>query len=154
MGLSLAESQAINEIASILYDFLPGKPHPYANQSISFRGVAIKAGVGNYWSDGSKLPSLTKLLESTLEYKRIRFSDLILGIVRAALIYRKTKSNPIHREEIKQLNELLRKVQFKIPELWDPSFLDSLPSNFRSETQVPEKNTLEQIQQLKDTLIS
>jgi len=40
MSLSLSESLAINEIARFLYDFLPGNPHPYANQGISFQGIA------------------------------------------------------------------------------------------------------------------
>ena len=117
MSLSLAESQAINEIARHLYDFLPGKPHPYADQTISFKGVAYKVGVGQYWVDGSKLPSLTQLLHKTLEHRRGYFCDLILGIVQVSLIYRNNKSNPIKREEIIHLNDLLSKVQFKIPEL-------------------------------------
>lgn len=128
MGLSLVESQAVNEIAAHLFDFLPGKPHPYADQRISFKGVAYSVGVGNFWTDGSKLPSLTMLLERTLEFQRGKFCDLIVGIVRASLVYRSNKSNPLNREEVKRLNELLLKVHFKIPDLVDPSFLDSLPS--------------------------
>jgi hypothetical protein len=153
MSLSLAESQAINEIASHLYDFLPGKPHPYADQAISFKGVAYKISVGQFWSDGSKLPSLTQLLERTLENRRDRFCDLILGIVRTGLIYRNNKSNPINREEIKHLNELLMKVRFKISDLWDPAFLDSLPSVLRSTTPVTEITAVEQTMQLKDALV-
>lgn len=128
MGLSLAESQAVNEVAAHLYDFLPGKPHPYAEQRISFKGVAYHIGVGQFWTDGSKLPALATLLERTLESRRDRFCDLIVGIVHASLIYRRNKQNPLNREEMKRLNELLLKVQFKIPDLVDPSFLDSLPS--------------------------
>jgi hypothetical protein len=40
MSLSLVESQTVNKITSLLYDFLPGKPHPFADQEISFEGVA------------------------------------------------------------------------------------------------------------------
>jgi len=153
MTISLAESQAINEIASLLYDFLPGKPHPYADQSISFKGVANIVGVGQYWSDGSKLPSLAQLLERTLQYQRDKFCDLILGIVHAGLIYRNNKGNPINREEIKRLNELLRKVQFKIPDLWNPEFLDSLPSVHHFDSQQSTKISSEQTWELKDALI-
>jgi len=153
MSISLAESQAINEIASHLYDFLPGKPHPYADQSISFKGVAHKVGVGQFWRDGSKRPSLTLLLERTLQYQRDKFCDLILGIVHAGLIYRNNKGNPIEREEIQRLNELLLKVQFKIPDLWNPVFLDSLPSVHPFESQQPTKISSEQARELKDALI-
>ena len=116
------------------------------------RRAANKIGVGQFWSDGSKLPSLTQLLEKTLEYRRDKFCDLILGIVQIGLIYRNSKSNPINREEIKQLNEMLVKVKFKIPDLWDPAFLDSLPV-LHSKSPPPEKTAVEQTIHLKDALI-
>jgi hypothetical protein len=125
--ITLAETQAVNEIAQILYDFLPGKPHPFADQALSFPGVAQQVGVGEYWPGSSKLPSLTKLLLSTLEYRRYLFCTLILKIVQNGMIYRTSKGNPVTRDEIRQMNELITKVGFKIPELWDPKFLDALP---------------------------
>jgi hypothetical protein len=126
--VTLAETQAINEIAKVLYDYLPGKPHPYADQSLSFPGVAQQVGVGQFWPGGSKLPALTKLLLSTLEYRRDLFCTLILKIVQNGMIYRNNKKSPVTSDEIRQLNELITKVSFKIPDLWDPKFLDSLPS--------------------------
>ena len=126
--VSLIESQAVNEMAKLLYGFLPGKPHPYADQSLSFPGVAQQVGVGQFWPGSSKLPSLTKLLLSTLEYRRDLFCTLVLKIVQNGMIYRNSKRNPVSRDEIRSLNELITKVGFKIPELWDPKFLDSLPS--------------------------
>lgn len=125
--ITLAETQAVNEIAQILYDFLPGKPHPFADQALSFPGVAQQVGIGEYWPGSSKLPSLTKLLLSTLEYRRYLFCTLILKIVQNGMIYRTSKGNPVTRDEIRQMNELITKVGFKIPELWDPKFLDALP---------------------------
>ncbi|MEW5869078.1 MAG: hypothetical protein AB1894_07380 [Chloroflexota bacterium] len=115
-------------MAKLLYEFLPGKPHPYADQSLSFPGVAQQVGVGQFWPGSSKLPSLTKLLLSTLGYRRDLFCTLILKIVQNGMIYRNSKGNPLTRDEIRQLNELIVKVGFKIPELWDPQFLDSLPT--------------------------
>jgi hypothetical protein len=126
--INLAETQIINEIAKLLYDFLPGKPHPYADQTLSFPGVAQQVGVGQFWPGGSKLPSLTKLLLSTLDYRKNLFCTLILSIVQNGMIYRNNKGTPITREEIRRLNDLINKVGFKIPELWDPKLLESLPS--------------------------
>jgi len=40
MGLTLTEVQTISEMADFLYGFLPGSPHPFANPSISFAGIA------------------------------------------------------------------------------------------------------------------
>jgi hypothetical protein len=41
------------------------------------------------------------------------------------MTYRRGKGNPLTRAEIDRLNALLPGVQFKIPELLDPSFLSS-----------------------------
>ncbi len=127
MPLSLTESQVVTELAGFLYDFLPGTPHPYADKSISFAGVANSLGLGSYWHGGSKRPAITILLERTLETRRDRFCDLMIGIVRKGISYRNTKGNPVTREDILSLNEMIARIQFKIPELWDPKFLDNLP---------------------------
>lgn len=71
MSLSLSETQAIQRIANHLYSFLPGQPHPFANQRISFAGIAYKLGLKDSWMGGSKLPAITSLLENTLEKKEI-----------------------------------------------------------------------------------
>jgi hypothetical protein len=126
VGLTLQESQAIAELAELLQTFLPGKPHPYANQSISFPGVAAKLGLGQYWSGGSKRPALTLLLSSTLERERGRFCALVTEIVRQGITYRRQK-DPLAREDIERLNDLVVKVGFKIPDLYAPAFLDGLP---------------------------
>jgi hypothetical protein len=124
MALSLAESQVVKQIAGVLYGFLPGTPHPRADQRISFPAVAYEVGLGEYWQGGSKLPAVTTLLQLTLERNRDRFCDLIKRIVERGLTYKK---DGVAREDIEELNALIQKVRFKIPDLWDPSFLDSLP---------------------------
>ena len=133
MPLPLTESQAVTDLAGFLYDFLPGKPHPYADQTISFPGVAYNLGLAECWIGGSKLPAITTLLERTLETRPDCFCQLMVGIVRKSIAYRHKKGNAITREEIRQLNDLVAKVHFKIPELWDPRFLDTLPSTSPAE---------------------
>jgi hypothetical protein len=51
---SLIEKTALNKMSGILYDFLPGQAHPFANQSISFAGVAVDLGLHDFWTGGSK----------------------------------------------------------------------------------------------------
>jgi len=153
MSLTLAESQAINEIANLLYNFLPGKPHPYADQNISFPGVAHKLGLSHYWRSGSKLPALTTLLEKTLETRRDLFCNMILAIVRTGMKYRNNKGKPVTYNEINALNELILRVNFKIPDLWSPEFLSSLP-RIEKEIGTQEKPIKkERIKELKDRLI-
>lgn len=126
MALSLKESQAITELADQLYPFLPGTPHPYADQNLSFPGVAAKLSLVQYWPGGSKLPAITSLLRATLEVERGRFCPLILAVVQHGMTYR-MKKEPVTREEIEELNATILRVGYKIPDLHDPEFLRGLP---------------------------
>ena len=126
MAITLQQSQAITRVADVIYPFLPGKPHPFADQSLSFPGVAGRLGLGALWPGGSKKSVIIRLLECTLENHPGQFCRLITEIVRAGLRYRSTKT-PITREEIEQLNRDIATVGFKIPELWDAKFLHNFP---------------------------
>ena len=132
MPVSLAETQIIAELAEHLYDYLPGTAHPFSRVQTSFETISAQMGLADFWPGGSKLPAITALLERTLEHQRGRFCDLILTVVREAIKYRTKKGQPLTRDEIETLNQLVLKVGFKTPELWDPSFLASLPSSQRT----------------------
>lgn len=126
MGLSLKESRAVAEMTELLYDFLPGSGRPQWKGHVSFRTVAEKVGVGDFWQPGSKTPMITALIERTLEFQRGRFEPLIIEIVRAGLIYRKKQGNPVKPEEIDKLNGLILEIGFKFPDLWESDFKTSL----------------------------
>lgn len=127
MSLSLAESQTIHEIAALLYNFLPGSTYRENSQSLTFGAVAQRVGVGSLWRAGSKSPALIALLEKTLDTRKELFCPLIVEVVRSSLAYNSKHVDPLPYEDIKTLNDLLLRLQFKIPDLWDPSFLASLP---------------------------
>jgi hypothetical protein len=139
----MGESQAITELAEILYDFLPGKPHPFADQSISFPGIASKLGLSQFWRSGSKKPAIAQLLRYTLERNRGKFCDLILEIVQTGMVYRSSKNNPVSVEDIRLINSVIERVGFKIPELWDPEFLDMLPRSKPSDDAETSQNEAE-----------
>lgn len=128
---SMDESLAIADLADHLYDYLPGSPHPYANADISFPGVAKQLGLGSYWTGGSKRPALAALLTSVVTHQRGKFCPFIVAVVKAALVYRRSKT-PLCREDINELNKLVLRFGFKIPELYDNSFLDRLPKRQQS----------------------
>lgn len=90
--LTSKQAKAISDISGILYDFLPGKPHPYAIQSNSFKGIAIQQGLIKYWLDVSKLPSINHLIENTYQFERNKFCRLIIEIINKGIIYRKNKN--------------------------------------------------------------
>lgn len=127
MTLSLRESQALTELADRLYPFLPGKPHPYADQNLSFPGVAAKLGLAQHWSAGSKGPAITRLLTETLSSGTGQFCPLILAVIQHGLSYRLNKE-PVTREEIEEIDAIIMRIGYKIPELRDPEFLGGLPS--------------------------
>ncbi len=127
MTISLRNTQALNDLASLLYDYLPNKPHPYANQCLSIKGVAHDLELDALYTEGSKLPSITTLLVNTLERQNSKFCPLIREIIKRGMIYRQNKGTPILREDVKELNEVIRQIGFKLPELWDPRFLEYLP---------------------------
>jgi hypothetical protein len=126
MTSTLLRGKVLDDLAQHLYDFLPGQPHPYANQSISFPGVAHDLGMGACWPGGSKRVALRKMLELVLTRHSGNFTRLLVGIVERSITYRRTKT-PVSREDIERLNTLVARLGFKAPELHDPLFLESLP---------------------------
>jgi len=128
--LSFREAQAVEDLADLLYDFLPGS----GNSRTAFPLAAVQAGVGDLWVPGSKRPAIVQLLTATLEQRRSCFTKLVVAIVRQAMTYRRGKGNPLTRAEIDRLNSLLPGVEFKIPELLDPGFLSSFGSENAEET--------------------
>lgn len=119
--LSFREAQAVEDLADLFYDFLPGS----GNNRTAFPLAATQAGVGDLWIAGSKRPAIVHLLVATLEQRQSCFAKLIVAIVRQAMTYRRGKGNPLTRDEVDRLNSLLPSVQVKIPELLDPAFLSS-----------------------------
>lgn len=152
MSLSIKDTNTIAEIADLLYDFLPGSPHPHDNSSNSFPACARRAGVAEHWTGGSKLPAITRLLSATFEGRRGKFCGLIEEIIKASIIKNK-KNNKVNREEIEKLNQLLLKLEFKIPELWSPEFLHGLHSLSPIKTEPPSVQSKIEISNLKKTLI-
>jgi len=135
--LSFREAQTVEDLADLLYDFLPGS----GNGRTAFPIAAAQAGVGELWTPGSKRPAIVQLLTATLDQRRSHFTKLIVAIVRQAMTYRRGKGNPLSRTEIDRLNSLLPGVQFKIPELLESDFLNSL-SPPKPEATTPQADTL------------
>lgn len=154
MGLSLKETQTIAEIAEFLYTFMPGKAHPFADQRLSFAGTAQEMGLGPFWRGGSKKPAINALLENTLDQGNDKFCPLVLEIVRRGIQYRSSKGSSITKEEIQILNDLILKLGFKIPELWDESFLSRLPREETEQYAEPGEITPEHLRELRKGLLS
>lgn len=153
MGLSLKESRAARELAEVLYDFLPGSGSSTWKGHVSFKSVAEKVGVGDFWQPGSKLPMITQLLERTLEFRRGRFEPLMLDIVRAGLTYRQKNGKPVTPEEVENINGLVLEIGFKFPDLWDPEFIACLRADgtTRATEHVEQARVAERLRETKRT---
>ena len=139
MPMTLLQSQAIDKLVIELVDWLPGST---AWNSFTFADAAQMNQVGDYWPGGSKKRALTELLQRTYEHRRDRFCPLVLTIVQRGMSNRQQHGSPVRRSEIEHLNAVVEQLSFKIPELWDRSFLESLPADPPRgepiETQVPD----------------
>lgn len=153
MSLKLKESRAIAEIADLLYGYLPGSGSEKWRGHVSFKTVAEKVGVDEFWQPGSKTPMITALLERTLEFRKGRFEPLIVEIVRAGLIYRAKQGFHVKPEEIDKLNGLILELGFKFPDLWDPEFKATLEQDGSTRAKKHVETVLTQ-EKLKETVRS
>lgn len=149
MPASLRESQDIDELAGILYDLLPGSGNP----RWAFPIVAQQVGLGQYWIGGSKRPAIVTLLSATFEHQRHRFCPLIEGVVRQSVSWRAGKGNPLTRDEVEDINRVLRRLGYKIPNLHDPDFLANLERRKKQAEGQQIKNPA-QLVQLKTELVN
>lgn len=142
--MNLAEEQCVEDLADLLYDFLPGS----GNSRTAFPIAATMVQVEDFWIGGSKRPAIVQLLSSTLSHRRHKFTPLILAIVRLSMTWRRGKGNPLTRQEIESLNTLLLRLSFKIPELHEITFLDSL----HADTSEPEERAAPSGETLSDEI--
>src|SRR5579864_1897021 len=131
MPLPFSRARVVGRLAQHLRDYLPGSGAAHWRGHVCFASVAQQQGVGAFWQGGSKVPSITQLLELTLERRPDRFQPLVLAIVNEGLRYRERNGQPISRKDIEQLNRLIADLGFKFPELWSERFLDTLPDASR-----------------------
>jgi len=118
---SLKKAEAISNIAHVLYDFLPGSGRPDWKGHISFKSIAQRLGLGQYWPEGSKEPAIRHLLHMTLEREPLVFEKLILENRWCGNPYCKKngKANSVGSDQ--DLNGYLLELGFKFQALWTKS---------------------------------
>lgn len=102
----LHETQLAAELATALYDFLPGKPNPYADAELVLSRRRARGGVESPVAGGSKTPARTQLLTATLREERHRFCPFLIAVVQRAVTYRANKA-PLTREEVDRVNHVV-----------------------------------------------
>lgn len=112
----------MEDLADLLYNFLPAS----GNSRTAFPLAAAKVQCEDLWVAGSKRPAIVQLLSAALSQRRHKFGPLILAIVRQSMTWRRGRGEPLTRDEVARLNEILLRLSIKIPELNEQGFLDSL----------------------------
>ena len=120
--MNLMEEQSVEDLADLLYNFLPGS----GNSRTAFPLAAATVQCEDLWVAGSKRPAIVQLLSAALGQRRHKFGPLILVIVRQSMTWRRGRGEPLKRDEVARLNEILLRLSIKIPELNEQGFLDSL----------------------------
>ena len=120
--MNLMEEQSVEDLADLLYNFLPGS----GNSRTAFPLAAATVQSEDLWVAGSKRPAIVHLLSAMLGHRRHKFGPLILAIVRQSMTWRRGRGEPLTRDEVVRLNEVLLRLSIKVPELNDQDFLNSL----------------------------
>src|SRR5438128_573602 len=110
MGLSFKETQALSELASHLYAYLPASGAIY-----TFGEAARDAGVRELWpgvKGMSKQPAINALVENTFAVRRAAFCKLMEKVVHGGIRYRTKKGEPLTGDEIEKLNSILLRLGF------------------------------------------
>lgn len=144
MNKNLEFTLIFSKLAEHLYSFLPGSGAP-----VTFASIADEFSfLENYWIGGSKMPAIQKLLENVYYHEGEKsFAAMILRIVEESIKYRQVKGNPLLKEEIQELNNLLKKIGIEITELKNLKFLRKLPDKIE-ETKSKDNNFLQYLQPL------
>src|SRR5947207_13357313 len=113
MALSFKETQALSDLASHLYGYLPASGAIY-----TFGEAARDAGVAECWPGVkmmSKQPAITTLVENVYGARRQAFCSLIEKVVHGGLRYRTKKGDPPTADDIETLNSTQPRLGVKIP---------------------------------------
>jgi hypothetical protein len=112
-------------MANLVADFLPAS----FNNTTSFPIAARNAGVTKYWNyEGGKKGSVARMFKLAYQDDPRRLLAVVKEIVDLGLGYRsRGDKEPINREEIERLNELLLKLGLRIKSFNEPDFLLRLP---------------------------
>ncbi len=108
--------------ADLFYDFLPGS----GNSRTAFPLAAATVQSQDVWVSRSNRPAIVHLLSAMLDRQPHRFGPLMLAIVRQSMTWCRGRGDPLARDEILRLNEILLRLSIKIPELNEQDFLDTL----------------------------
>ena len=125
MALTPIEQDNVYELAEHLYPYLPGSPA--WGTTYTFFSAAQSTHLEQYWTRGPKGASLEHFLSATLDKQRGRLGLFIETVVKNSLHFRARAGNPLSRNELDELNDILSRFGIEVKGLTNPAFRHSLP---------------------------
>ena len=125
--MSNLAAEAMEELASLFQDFLPGPGPGYPVSRASFQGIARELELQQFWQGHMKIQSIRSLLEGTLTKHPDKFPGLILDIIEQSRALRSGK-NAFNQRDLEQIKACLKSLDVAIPELDSDAMVKNLPS--------------------------
>lgn len=120
------EAHSISQLSELLYPWLPGSNPPYS-RAYTFAQAASEIGLPRGWIGGSKRPAIENLVEAAL--RSARLGHLVQVVLREGVKYRGRRGPEITRDELHRMNDCLKALGLRMPELSDETFLNRFPQN-------------------------
>lgn len=128
MADSNETSGKLDELASLIVDYLPGPAPGYAITSASFQGIASELELSQYWQGRQiKAQSVKSLLLGTLQNDPQKFAGLMFNIVERSKHLRGSK-NALTQSDLDSILNCLRELGQTVPELSNKEYREKLPS--------------------------
>jgi|SRR5690625_535966 len=107
--ITASKKALIRELVDVLYDFLPLSSR--SKKATTFITIFAESNVEKYLEKGAyKKANLTNGFENLIRYHRNLPYTVIRKVVPAAIDYRRYERNPLKREELNSLIDLLHKL--------------------------------------------
>lgn len=137
------ESIALEHLAKLLVDFLPGPGPGYPVVPNSFLGIARELGLSQHWRGSQKVQLINSLLVGCKETAPDKFCRLVYEIVDRCKQQRSGGKNTLSKHELAEVLQCLDKLKAKIPELESEEFQKDLSGgqDWSKATQALEKHS-------------
>ncbi len=125
-GESMQEMSAMDELATLFLDYLPGPGPGYPISPASFQGIARELDLQKHWRGHMKEHSIKSLLEGTMKECPEKFPLLIEKIVEHSSSLR-SQRHSFSQMELEQIRACLRKLNLAVEKLESQDYFNSLP---------------------------
>jgi|688.fasta_scaffold410879_1 hypothetical protein len=156
MSNEIDRAKHIEELSSIIVNFLPGPAPGYPVVPGSFQGIARELELQNFWRGSSKVQSVQSLLDAALEQSAEKFSLLLQKILEHAKKHL-SGGSALSIEDLERIRSCVTGLDLSLPELFSESLSSNMPERariLRQETQAMKKNIVDLNSRMRKELVA